>query len=154
LGCRAKKKEKEMMKEEDLIISDTSVRHTLDLLIREKRFELGTFAYKNLRVERIPSYGRRELIYSLYTLIPSENLKEETHTVSVEYPASWWQMFKERYYPLWWKKKHQIKQKTKSETVTFTAYNLYPKFPDVAPERCIDAVQTIIKSVDYGAEDQ
>lgn len=142
-----------MTKEEELIISDDSVNATLDLLVCEKRFALGEFAYQNLKVKRIKDYARSELIYSLHTLIPSENLKEETHTVTVEYPASWWQMFKERYFPTWLKMKCPIKYKTKAETVTFRAYNLYPKFPAIMPDRCIDAMRTIVKSVDQGAEE-
>ena len=141
------------MNEKDLKICDDSITHTLDLLVCEKQFALGGFAYQNLKVDRIRDFGRIELMYSLHTLIPAENLKEETHTVSVEYPETWWQAFKEQYFSVWLKKRYPIKYKTKSETVTFTAYNLYPKFPEIMPERCIDAVQTIIKSVEYGAEE-
>ena len=141
------------MNEKDLKICDESITHTLDLLVCEKRFALDGFAYQNLKVDRIKDFGRTDLLYSLHSLIPAENLKEETHTVSVEYPETWWHAFKEQYFPAWLKKRYPIKYKTKSETVTFTAYNLYPKFPEIMPERCIDAVQTIIKSVDYGAEE-
>ena len=135
------------MNEKDIKIYDESIKYILDILVREKRFALGGFAYENLKVDRIKDFGRHELLYSLHTLIPAENLKEEIHTVTVEYPETWWQAFKEQYFPLWLKKKCSIRYKKKSETVKFTAYNLYPKFPRVVPERCVDAVQTIYKSV-------
>jgi len=133
-------------------ICDNSIKHTLDILVSEKRFAIGGFAYDNLKVERIRDFGRTELLYSLHTLIPAENLKEETHTVTVEYPETWWQAFKEQYFPLWLKVECPIKYKTKSETVTFTAYNLYPKYPKFTPERCEDAVRTICKSMVYQEE--
>ena len=139
--------------EKDLIKIDECVQHTLDILVSEKRFELGGYIRRALTVERFEDYIRDSLLYSLHTLIPAEKMKEESHTVTVSYPASWWQAFKERYFSVWLKKRYPIRHKTKSETVTFTAYNLYPKFPDIMPERCIDAVQTIHKSVDYGVEE-
>ena len=141
------------MKEEDITKMDECVKHTLDFLVSEKRFTLGEFASKNLSVDRIGDLVRMELLYSVRTLIPAENLKEETHTVTVECPESWWQAFKEQYFPIWLKAKCPIKYKTKSETVTFIAYNIYPKFPAIMPERCVDAIQTIVKTVDYGAEE-
>ena len=140
------------MNKKDLKISDESITHTLDILVSEKRFVLGGVAYQNLKVDRIRDFGRTDLLYSLHTLIPAENLKEETHTVTVEYPETWWQSFKEQYFPAWIKKKYPVRYKKKSETVTFTAYNLYPKYPRFAQERCEDAVQTICKSVAYPEE--
>jgi hypothetical protein len=142
-----------MKEEENIIKMDECVKHTLVFLISEKRFVLGGFAYKNLSVDRIEDLARTKLLYSVRTLIPAEKLKEETHTVTVEYPGSWWQAFKEQYFPLWLKAKCPIKYKTKSETVTFIAYTLYPKFPAIMPERCVDAIQTIVKTVDSGAEE-
>ena len=137
------------MNEKDLKICDDSIKYTLDILTSEKRFVMGGFAYENLEVERIKDFGRHELLYSVRTLIPAENLKEATHTVTVEYPETWWQAFKEQYFPARLKKKCPIRYKKKSETVKFTAYNLYPKFPRVVPERCVAAVQTIYKSEVY-----
>ena len=140
------------MNEKDLNICDDSITHTLDLLVCEKQFTLGGFAYQNLKVERIRDFGRTDLLYSLHTLIPAEHLKEETHTVTVEYPETWWHAFKEQYFPAWLKKKYPVRYKKKAETVTFTAYNLYPQFPRFTPERCEDAVQTICKSVAHQEE--
>ena len=135
------------MNEKDKILNYKIVKRTLDLLVSEKRFTLGGHALKHLTLSEIEDITRDELMYSIHTLIPAENLKEEKHTVTVNYPATWWHAFKEQYFSAWLKKRYPIKYKTKSETVTFTAYNLYPKFPEIMPERCIDAVQTIYKSV-------
>ena len=134
------------MNKEDTIKSDEIVKHTLDLLICEKQFGLDGVALKNLRVDRIQDYARNTLLYSLHTLLPAENIKEETHTVTVKYPETWWQMFKEQYFPTWLKEKCPIKYGTNAETIKFTAYNLYPKFPSFMPERCEGAVRTIYKT--------
>jgi len=140
------------MNEKDLKLCDKSITYTLDILTSEKRFMMGGFAYQNLEVERIKDFGRHELLYSVRTLIPAENLKEETHTITVEYPETWWQAFKEQYFSAWLKKKCSVRYKKKSETVKVTAYNLYPQFPRFTPERCEGAVQTICKLVAYQEE--
>jgi len=127
-------------------IYDDCVKTTLDILVREKRFILGEFAMKNLSVTRLKDITRDTLLYSLCTLIPSENVKEETHTFNVEYPETWWQAFKDQYYPVWLKKKYPVKFKKITETVVFKAYNIYPKFPQIRPDACQDSVQTIYKS--------
>ena len=121
-------------------------KNTLDFLVTEKRIDMGSFCLDNLKIERVHEYIRNELLYSLHTLIPAENMKEETHTVTVEYPETWWEAFKEQYFKGWLKTWFPVKYRTKTETVTFTAYNLYPMFPDFAPECCIDSVQIICKS--------
>lgn len=135
------------MKKEALI-TEKCVKQTLDLLISEKRFTLGGFALKNLTVERVPGWIEKELIYSLHSLIPAENVKEETHVFNVEYPCDWKQAFKEQHFPAWLKKRYPVKYTEIKKTVNFTAYNLYPKFPAVFPERCKDAIQIIHKTVE------
>ena len=131
-----------MKKEEDRITEDI-VKHTLDLLICEKRFELGGFCASRLTVERVPGRLEKELMYSLHTLIPAENVKEETHTFNAEYPLDWKQAFKEQHFPTWLKKWYPVKYKEIKKVVKFTAYNIYPKFPAMYPERCKDAIQII-----------
>ena len=125
---------------------DEFMKKTLDFLVTEKKFDVGSFCLRRLKIEKLPTYIENELIYLLHTLIPAENMKEETHTVTVEYPETWWEAFKEQYFKGWLRTWFPVKYKTKTETVTFTAYNLYPKFPDFAPKQCIDAVQIICKS--------
>lgn len=137
----------------DITKIDECIQHTLDILVSEKRFTLSGYALRSLTVDRLEDYIHDVLLYSLHTLIPAENLKEETHTVTINYPATWWQMCKEQYFSEWLKKRYPIRYNTKSETVTFTAYNLYPKFPDVVPEKCGNAVQTIYKCVAGGSEE-
>jgi hypothetical protein len=132
---------------------DECIQHTLDILVSEKQFALSGYALRSLTVDRLEDYIHDVLLYSLHTLTPAENLKEETHTVTMHYPATWWQMFKEQYFSEWFKKRCPIRYNSKSETVTFTAYNLYPKFPDFVPEKCGNAVQTIHKCVAGGSEE-
>jgi hypothetical protein len=108
-------------------INEKYVKQTLDLLIAEKRFALEGFALQNLSVDKIPSLIERELLYSLHTLIPAENMKEETHTFNFEYPLTWWQSLKEQYFPSWLKRRFPVRYKKITKTVKFTAYNIYPK---------------------------
>lgn len=130
-------------------ISPDCVSRTLALLVSEKRFGMGGFMLRNLKIERIEEYIKDELEYALHTLIPAEEMKEETHTVSVEYPETLWEMFKEEFFPVWLKRKYPVKYKTKKETVRFTAYNLYPEFPVFMPEQCKNGRQVIQKNVEY-----
>lgn len=131
------------MKEEEDIITEDVVKHTLDLLICEKQFKLGELCASHLTVERVSSWLENELMYSLHTLIPAENMKEETHTFNAKYPLNWKQAFKEQHFPTWLKKRYPVKYKEITKTVKFTAYNIYPKFPAMYPERCKDAIQII-----------
>ena len=131
-----------MKKEEDIITEDV-VKHTLDLLICEKRFKLGGFCASNLTVKQVPGWLENELMYSLHTLIPAENVKEETYIFKDKYPLDWKQAFKEQHFPTWLKKRYPVKYKEITKTVKFTAYNIYPKFPAMYPEQCKDAIQII-----------
>lgn len=137
---------KELIQKKRHVLCDDCVQHTLDILVAEKRFALGSFALNSLSVHQLEDLTRKELLYSVHALIPGENVKEETHTFNAEYPETWLQAFKERYYPNWLKKKYPVKFKKIKETVVFKAYNLYPKFPQIRPSACQDSVQTIYKS--------
>ena len=117
------------MKEDDKIICDEYMKHTLDLLVRETRFGLDGFTDENFSIKRLAEYGETSLRYAIRMLIPAEKINEEARTATVEYPGTWWQAFKEQYFPAWLKKKCPIIYKRKSETVTCTFYNMYPKFP-------------------------
>ena len=124
---------------------ETHIKHALDFLVLRKPFGLGGFCRKQLSVDEFRNAITCELEYSLHTLIPAEKLKEKTHIFQVRYPENWWEAVKERFLPEWYKNGHPINYKTIMEEVRFTAYQLYPMFPDFMPEACIDGVNIIMK---------
>lgn len=113
----------------------------------EKTLSLDGSALHSLTIEQRNDELLNRIIYSIRALIPAEDMKEATHVVCVKYPDGWWNAFKEQYAPIWLVKRYPIKYVTKKERVTFTAYNLYPKFPEVYPE-CGDGRQIIIESME------
>lgn len=121
--------------------------YILKRLAVRRDFVLGGHALHGLTVEKYTDELVNQIIYSVRTMIPAEDTKEETHTVCVNYPDGWWNAFKYQYFPTWLVERYPIKYITKKETVKFTAYNLYPKFPEVYPE-CGDGRQIIIKYVE------
>lgn len=137
------------MQKQEEIITEAVVKHTLNLLICEKRFNLGGFCASHLTVEKVQGHIENELMYSLHTLIPAENVKEETHTFNAKYPQDWKEAFKEQHFPTWLKKRFPVKYKEIRKAVTFKAYNIYPKFPAIFPDRCKDAIQIIGTSMEY-----
>lgn len=133
------------------IVAEGIKTHILTLLSCEKGFNLGGFAVQNLTVERISGLLNHELMYSLHTLIPAEKMKEESHTFKVKYPRDWKEAFKEAHFPKWIKKMYPVKYIEKTKKVKFTAYNLYPLFPAVYPDKCKRAVQRIVTDYEcYG----
>jgi len=117
----------------------------LDQLKVEKNFTLGSYAVESLTIERYHDTLTNRIIYSIRALIPAENMKEDTYTVSVRYPDGWWNAFKDRYFTPWLLRRFPVEYITKKETVRFTAYNMYPKFPEVYPN-CGDARQVIVQT--------
>ena len=120
------------------------VRHVLDFLVCSKDFGFSGEALKRLNIDEIKDYLEMELEYQLHTLIPAESVKEAKHIVSLYYPATWWQAWKEMHYPNWLQNRWPVIYKEKKETVTFTAYNVYPRWPAMDPNRCRDSFCAIV----------
>jgi hypothetical protein len=134
------------------IVAEGIKTHILTLLSCEKGFNLGGFAVQNLTVERISGLLNHELMYSLHTLIPAEKMKEESHTFIMKYPRNWKEAFKKEHFPEWLKKRYPVKYMERTETVKFTAYNLYPRFPAIYPDRCKGSIQRIVTEYDYSGD--
>ena len=117
----------------------------LKLLKLETSAVFNGHALASLSVDKYYDYLYQGLRYKIRTMVPAESMKEDTHTVSVEYPDGWWNAFKSQYLPDWILKMYPVKYVTKSDTVTFTAYMLYPKYPKVL--RGDNEVQWIMKDV-------
>ena len=140
------------MKTKNVVLEEIE-NHIFDLLVCEKGINLGDFTAQNLRVDVIEGLYDNELLCSLHTLIPAENMKEETHTFRAKYPSDWKQAFKEQHFPEWLKKRYPVKYKSITETIKFIAYNLYPNFPALMPGRCVGSVQHITKTFERYEED-
>jgi len=117
-----------------------------DIVKMEYGVAFDGYALEKLRYDKNYDYITNQLQYKLTTFIPAEDMKHETHVVSVDYPKTWWDAFKLAYFPQWLLNRYPVDFTTKEESVTFTAYNLYPKFPYVVD--CGDFQrQIIIKTV-------
>ena len=140
------------MKRKNVVLEDIE-NHILNLLVCEKSLDLGDCVVQNLRVSVTEGLYDNEFLYALHTLIPAEDTKEETHTFGAKYPSDWKQAFKEQHFPEWLKKRYPVKYKSITETVKFTAYNLYPNFPALMPGRCTESVQHITKTFERYEEE-
>lgn len=84
-----------------------------------------------------PSYHDFDIVKSYFTdslearivsYFRSEKVVEESHTVSVRTPATWWDAFKAAHFPAWLLARYPVKFEIKSETVLFTQKAVYPEF--------------------------
>jgi hypothetical protein len=141
------------MKRKNVVLEDVG-NYIFDLLACEKSLDLGGFVKQNLKLSVMEGLYDNELLYALHTLIPAENMKEETYTLTVKCPFDWKQAFKEQHFPEWLKKRYPVKYKEIKETVKFTAYSLYPKFPALMPDRSMDSIQHITKSYERYEEEK
>ena len=135
----------EKVKDKDKI-DIKEVRHVLDFLVCRKNFGFSGEALKRLSIDEIKGYLEMELEYQLHILLPAESVKEAKHTVSLYYPATWWQAWKEMHYPNWLRNRWPVIYMEKKETVTFKAYEVYPRWPVIAPDRCGDSFSAIVTS--------
>ena len=113
-----------------------------DIVKLESAIAFDGFTMEKLTLDEYHDVVRNQLRYKLRTLVPAENMKRETHTVSVSHPKTWWDAFKVAYFPQWLVDRYPVDFVTKEDTVTFTAYNLYPKFPHAV--ECGDSWRQII----------
>jgi hypothetical protein len=93
---------------------------------------LSGHALVNLRLESWKNDVADALVYQLSTYVLAEEVENRTKTVNFEYPKSWWQMFKQQYFPKWLLKRFPVKTKKDTRLVTFKKYATYPKAPAVA----------------------
>ncbi len=116
----------------------------LDRISVQRNFAIGGCALQSLTIDKYKDVLMNQIMYSVRAMIPAEDVKESTYTVTVKYPDGWWNAFKDQYFTETLLEMFPVKYVTKEETVTFKAYNLYPKFPAVYPE-CGDSRQVIFQ---------
>lgn len=99
-----------------MMIKSTSTKEIiLHLIRRESSIIFSGTALTNLTITENIDYVTRNILYKIQTMIPSENVKEKTYTVSVSYPDGWFQMLKESHFPKFLKDHFPIKYKTKQK---------------------------------------
>lgn len=54
--------------------------------------------------------------------------------IGYEFPATWWDMFKEQHFTEGMKKRFPVKHKTHNKTVTFREIMKYPNYPTPLPK--------------------
>lgn len=73
------------------------------------------------------------LIATMRGYVWSNEVQNETCSLTVEYPDGPWQSFKERYFPAWATRRWPVRLASKTTTHTFICRATYPNFKHVAP---------------------
>lgn len=81
---------------------------------------------ENTSVDFVSDHLRNSYLAHFETWLAAE-VKEDDVEVSVKYPATCWQMFKEQYFPYWLKKKFPVQYKTKSEKKHIEMMRVFPE---------------------------
>jgi hypothetical protein len=76
------------------------------------------------------------LIVRLNKNIWTEQIQDETVTLEVETPATWWQHLKQDLFPKWAIKRWPVKMIKKEKKHTFKTHALFPEFNYEAPREC------------------
>jgi len=105
-------------------------------------------ALASLKLDNYKDVMLNELVYTLSTEVISQKLGDEhyedSQTMVVEYPSSWWQHFKLSYAPEWFNRRWPVGFNTETRTVhfkvKFEAYHKYPEFKAVLPPEHGDPV--------------
>ena len=100
----------------------------------------------------------RDLVLELRSYALAHDLENHTTTVhfkeAVSYPATWWQMFKDQYFPLAWKHRWPIELTMKTievdRKVTFKKFAMYPDADIPVPlEMGSPVYKTTIRVLEY-----
>lgn len=118
----------------------------LKFVSMEQNLPINGTALHNLTINQARDRIRDSILYKIHTLVPAENVKTSTRTLSVSVPDGWWQMFKDTYFTERLKKMFPVAYKTTEETVTFDAYVIYPQLPKVYD--CGKTKQVVLQSID------
>lgn len=107
----------------------TAEKTIMDFLKVEASQVFSGHALAKLTIDKYHNEITDALTYRLWTMVPAEHMKAETHEFVVTYPATWWQMFKEQYFSKYLKTHFPIRYAIKKKAIKFDAYVLYPKMP-------------------------
>ena len=62
--------------------------------------------------------------------LPTEPPVEQREEVTFSYPATWWQMFKVRWFPAWLERRYPVRERTAKKDVVVRVQVVYPKLKD------------------------
>jgi hypothetical protein len=90
----------------------------LDIIQQTLKFHLDKYDIHNLTTHIYDDPMLNAKIVQIVRRIASEKLEEIEieATVTVDYPATWWQHFKHRWYPEWLQKRFPVRYISKTET--------------------------------------
>ncbi|MCK4359788.1 MAG: hypothetical protein KAW92_13815 [Candidatus Cloacimonetes bacterium] len=74
------------------------------------------------------------LVFQLRAEVMAEKLEDRTQMVTFKVPKSWWQRFKQEWFPKRLLKKFPIKLESYTKFVTFEHYATYPELPLAFPK--------------------
>jgi hypothetical protein len=108
-------------------------RVTLDIIQQTVKFHLDKYDIHNLTTHIYDDPMLNAKIVQIVRRIASEKLEEiEVRAeATIEYPATWWEHFKERWYPEWLKRKFPVKYDLKTET-NITKADVMAFYPNVS----------------------
>ena len=93
-------------------------------------------ALLDVHVDIYNSFSADALVLRMSGFIWSEHLQDETVTLVAEYPATWWQHFKQRFYPEFAKRRWPVKMANINSSHTFRTVALLPDFKYNPPNGC------------------
>lgn len=74
------------------------------------------------------------LVFELKTEVMTEKLFNRIQKVTFKVPKSWWQHFKQVWFPKWVLRKFPVRFETHTKKVIFERYATYPQLPLVFPK--------------------
>ena len=77
--------------------------------------------------------------------LPSEPPIEQREEVTFSYPATWWQMFKRRWFPAWLERRYPVREQAVKKEVIVRVQVVYPKLKD-CPQMTRDDIRYVTHS--------
>ena len=109
---------------------------TLEFLQMHSQCTLSDAVLASARIDTARQLARNlagQLI-SLLVKMPCERLPDQSDSVEMIYPTSWWQMFKDRFYPKWLLKWFPVKTESVTLTTKVSLKAVYPELPLIMPD--------------------
>jgi hypothetical protein len=92
------------------------------------------------RVDTRLDFSCDEMIVHLQGYVWAEEIQNDTASLTVEWPATVWQAFKERWFPRSWLRRWPVKTLSRTTSHRFVVKAKLPEYKYVAPRECGQAV--------------
>lgn len=83
--------------------------------------------HSNVRPDLFVRQECMAMVATLKASVLSHRTIEKKIDVQFEHPSTWWQMFKDRYMPEWFKERFPVVMGMMVKTVKFEEYDTYPR---------------------------